>query len=139
MVLMLLIAAEGFCQQPISKDRLLDKKTFLITLTKKASKKVESFDDEISFRSGKMGSRKLQTEDGFIKGEYIVTGTVDMDEDKVIRFQGINKNAKDRSLKWEGTVFGESIEGTATVSKNGKIKEEYFFAGKLKQRGKQRK
>ena len=138
-VLLVLCSSGVFAQKRPPKDKLLDKKTFWTTVTLKAKKKMVSFEDEMSFRSGKMGSRILQTEDGFVKGDYVVTETLEMDGDLVIKFQGINKNSKGMSLKWEGTVFGGSIEGKAFVSKKGKIKKEYFFVGELKVRGKKRK
>ena len=121
------------------KDKFLDKKVFWTTMTLKGKKKMITFEDEMSFRSGKMGSRRMQTDEGFIKGEYIVTETIDMDGELVIKFQGINKNSKGLSLKWEGSVFGETVEGKAFVSKKGKLKKEYFFVGELKVRGKKRK
>lgn len=137
--LLVLCCSGAFAQKRPPKDKLLDKKTFWTTVTLKAKKKMVSFEDEMSFRSGKMGSRKLQMEEGFIKGDYVVTETLEMDGDLVIKFQGINKNSKGMSLKWEGTIFGESIEGKALASKKGKIKKEYFFVGELKVRGKKRK
>ena len=107
-------------------------------MTLKDKKSMETFEDEMSFRSNKMGSRKMQTDEGFIKGDYIVTEVIDMDGELIIKFQAINKNAKGFSLKWEGSVFGETIEGKAFVSKKGKLKQEYFFVGELKVRGKKR-
>ena len=140
LVFLLVFCCSGvFAQNRPPKDKLLDKKGFWTTVTLKAKKKMVSFEDEMSFRSGKMGSRKLQTEEGFIKGDYVITETLEMDGDPIIKFQGINKNSKGLSLKWEGTIFGESIEGTAVASKKGKIKKEYFFVGELKVRGKKRK
>lgn len=138
-VLLVFCCSGVFAQKRPPKDKLLDKKTFWTTVTLKAKKKMVSFDDEMSFRSGKMGSRKLQTEEGFIKGDYVVTETIEMVGDQVIKFQGINKNSKGLSLKWEGTIFGETIEGTAVASKKGKVKKEYFFVGELKIRGRKRK
>lgn len=108
-------------------------------MTLKGKKKMVTFEDEISFRSNKMGSRRMQTDEGFIKGDYIVAEVIDMDGELVIKFQAINKNSKGLSLKWEGSVFGETVEGKAFVSKKGKLKKEYFFVGELKVRGKKRK
>jgi hypothetical protein len=137
--LLVFCCSDAFAQNRPPKDKILDKKGFWTTVTLKAKKKMVSFEDEMTFRSGKMGSRKLQTEEGFIKGDYVITETLEVDGEPIIKFQGINKNSKGLSLKWEGTIFGESIEGTAIASKKGKIKKEYFFVGELKVRGKKRK
>ncbi|MFT4524719.1 MAG: hypothetical protein ACI85F_000866 [Bacteroidia bacterium] len=138
-VLLVLCCSSVFAQKRPAKDKLLNKKAFWTTVTLMAKKKMVFFEDEMTFRSGKMGSRKLQTEQGFIIGDYVVTETLEMDGDLVIKFQGINKNSKGQSLKWEGTIFGESIEGKAFLSKKGKVKKEYFFVGELKVRGRKRK
>lgn len=137
-ILAFLISLSSFAQKK-PKDKFLDKKTFWTTMTLKGKKKMVTFEDEISFRSNKMGSRRMQTDEGFIKGDYIVAEVIDMDGELVIKFQAINKNSKGLSLKWEGSVFGETVEGKAFVSKKGKLKKEYFFVGELKVRGKKRK
>lgn len=121
------------------KDRLLDKKTFYTEIQESGKKKAVSLEDEVGFRSGKMGSKMMQAELGFLKGDYIIVNKTDVDGDLILQFEGINKNSKGQSLKWEGQVFGEAISGKATMSKKGKIKKEYEFKGTLKVRGQKRK
>ena len=137
-IFILSISTSGFAQKK-PKDKYLDKKTFWTTMTLKGKKKMMTFEDEMSFRSNKMGSRRMQTDEGFIRGDYVILEAIDMDGELVIKFQGINKNSKGQSLKWDGSVFGETIEGKAFLSKKGKLKKEYFFVGDLKVRGKKRK
>ena len=71
---------------------------------------------------------------GFQMGEYVISEKEEVLGEEVYHFQAINKNAKGMSLKWEGKVFGGQIEGTAIVSKKGKIKEEYAFVGTMKEK-----
>ncbi len=116
------------------KDKILDKKEFSIKLELQddKKKKQEPIEDELSFRSNKAWSQHMQSQanGGFLRGDYAVKKEEVLGE-KVYVFQIINKNAKGMSLKWEGKVFGDQIEGSATISKKGKIKEEYTFAGTL--------
>jgi len=123
------------------KDRILDKKVFVIQLEPLSDKKrkdPEPIGLELSFRSNRIVSRYMQGPDGggFQAGEYAIYDTDEILGEKRYRFEGINKNAKGESLKWMGTVYGDRIEGTATVSKKGRIKREYTFTGALKQKRK---
>jgi hypothetical protein len=122
------------------KDKILDRKVFVITMEDQSDKrgKADPFEEELSFRSNKMTSKKMRYSDkgGFQAGEYVISNKEEVLDEKVYHFQAINKNAKGMSLKWEGKVFGGQIEGTAIVSKKGKIKEEYTFTGALKEKRK---
>lgn len=135
--LMVLVFTDSLAQK-VAKDRILDRKTYRVELVLvDAKKKQESvFEEELSFRSGKLSTLALKTTDmgGFVAGDYQIYDTVDMMDEKLYRFEAINKNSKEMSLKFVGTVFGEKIEGTATVSKNGKVKEKYTFSGTLKKK-----
>lgn len=135
LLLLILLFGRNFAfSQSRSKDRALDKKEFSIVLElqEDKKKKQEPIEDELSFRSNKAWSRHMQSQSngGFLRGAYAVKPEEMMGE-KIYHFQIINKNAKGMSLKWEGKVFGDQIEGTATISKKGKIKEEYTFKGSL--------
>jgi len=131
------VSADALAQK-IAKDRILDRKTFKVELLLVDTKKKQEgvIEEELSFRSGKLSTLALKTTDmgGFVAGDYQIYETVDMMDEKLYRFEAINKNSKDMSLKFVGTVFGEKIEGTATVSKNGKVKEKYTFSGTLKKK-----
>lgn len=122
-----------------TKDRLLDKKTYYTEIQEIGKKKTVTLEDELAFRSGKMGSKLMQIEQGFLKGDYIIAKKTDVDGEMILHFEGINKNSKGQSLKWVGQVFGQGISGKATLSKKGKIKKEYEFNGELKVRGQKRK
>lgn len=133
-VLFLFLSAFSFAQRP-PKDKILDKKTFTIIMRQKEEnekKRKEPFDDELNFRSNKAWSKVMQGSDNgmFLRGDYVVSKEEVLGE-SVYRFQIINKNAKGMSLKWEGKVFGDQIEGTAIISKKGNVKDEYTFSGTL--------
>jgi hypothetical protein len=123
----------GFSQKR-PKDRVLDKTEFTINLELQDDKKGKSepIEDELSFRSNKAWSKHMQSQanGGFLRGDYAVKKEGVLGEEIHV-FQIINKNSNGMSLKWEGKVFGDRIEGTATVSKKGKVKEEYTFSGVL--------
>lgn len=122
------------------KDKILDKKVFVINLepvTEKKKKKIEEpIETELSFRSNRVVARHMQGPDagGFQAGDYVIYEKELVLDEKRYKFEGINKNAKGMSLKWKGSVFGGQIEGTAVISKKGKVKKEYSFKGALKQK-----
>ena len=135
-----MIVQLGFAQRR-PKDKILDRKVFVVQLeevSEKAKKKVEPVESELSFRSNKLVARYMQSPDagGFQAGDYLIYEKEDLLGEKRYKFEGINKNSKGLSLKWKGAVFGGQIKGTATVSKKGKVKKEYRFAGALKQKRK---
>lgn len=121
------------------KDQILDRKVFVVTMElqeEKERKKEEPFEEQLTFKSNKMTAIEMRKPDrgGFQMGEYVISEKEELMNEKIYHFQAINKNAKSMSLKWEGKVFGSQIEGTAIVSKKGKIKEEYVFTGELKEK-----
>ena len=124
------------------KDRILDRKVFVITMElqgkKKKKKETEPIKSELSFRSNKIGDTYMRHPDnwGFQKGEYGIYEKEKVLDEMRYKFEGINKNSRNMSLKWKGAIFGDKIEGTATVSKKGKVKAEYTFSGTLKQKRK---
>lgn len=134
---MLVLVQVAFAQKR-PKDKLLDRKVFVVTMEEVSDKKKkeEPFEEELSFRTNKMSTIQMRSADrgGFMMGEYAISKVEKLGEDVVYQFQAINKNQKGMSLKWEGKVLVNQIEGKATVSKNGKIKEEYTFSGALKEK-----
>lgn len=114
------------------KDRYLDRQDFVVTILdisdrKRVDEPVE--DDQLHFRSNRMYSDHFQ-KTGFLRGAYAVKKEAFSGEE-VLQFEAINKNSKGWSLKWEGTVFADQIEGTAIISKNGKVKQSFSFSGEL--------
>ena len=134
-VLVTLLAAHHSIAQSRTKDRILDKKQFTISLMLKDDKRdAESIIDQLNFRSNKAWSDHLQSlsNGGFLRGDYAILSKEEVLGEYVYHFQIINKNAKGMSLKWDGRYFGGQVEGTAIISKRGKIKDEYTFSGSLK-------
>ena len=122
------------------KDKILDRKVFVVTMEHQSDKKkkINPFDEDLTFRSNKLTSKHMRMSDagGFQPGEYVITEKEEILGEKIYHFQAINKNSKSMSLKWEGKIFGDQIEGKATVSKKGKVKQEFQFAGSIKQKKK---
>lgn len=137
-VLLLAIFALPSFAQRRPKDKLLDRITFVVIMDDQSdkNKKVESFEEELSFRNNRMSTRQMQTPDrgSFQMGDYAISKVEKIMDDAVYHFQAINRSPKGISLKWEGKVLGSRIEGKATVSKKGKIKEEYSFSGEKKEK-----
>ena len=114
------------------KDKELDGKTYTVELTQQGGKKTpKPISDELNFKSDKFKSKAMFEESQFTPAAYTVT--VDTTESpKAVAFDCESKNNDDEILHWVGTVKGEAIEGTATLSKKGKTKKEYAFSGTLK-------
>jgi hypothetical protein len=135
-IILEVVVSQNLAAQSRPKDKLLHQKVFVITMehqSEKKNKQRDPFEDELSFRSNKGWSKVMQnaSNGGFVRGDYAVKKEEVLGE-KVYKFQIINKNSKGFSLKWDGEVFGDQIKGTATISKKGKVKEEYAFTGALK-------
>lgn len=112
-------------------DEVLNGKTFSILNLEGGKKISDPIVDELFFKSDKLKSKVLATENKFKPEFYTVC--VDPACLQVI-FECISMNDAGETLHWEGTVKGDEIEGTATLSKKGKIKKQYAFFGNLKNR-----
>ena len=87
--------------------------------------------DEISFKSEKLNSKFMTAQNHFPAAAYTVT--VDSSATPAtISFVSEGKSSDGEDIKWEGTVTGDDIEGTATISKKGKTKKEYSYTGSVK-------
>ena len=96
--------------------------------------KKKSAPDEIGFANNKLKS-KFFLEKKFAADVYTVT--VDSSSgDRTVTFDATLKNDGEEELVWNGTIKGTEVEGTAVLSKKGKVKKEYSFAGSLKQKKK---
>ncbi len=118
--------------QKKEKDKVLANKTYTIEFTDKNAKKPKPVADEISFKSEKLTSKFMTTEYKFTPCPYNVSvdSTV---SPKVITFDAESKNQGGDMVKWQGTITGESVEGTAVITnKKGKTANEYSFTGELK-------
>ncbi|TAL59714.1 MAG: hypothetical protein EPN85_08795 [Bacteroidetes bacterium] len=121
--------------QKKAKDKVLVNKVFVIEMTETTSKKVgKKENDEISFKSEKLNSKWMTSNNHFPAAPY----TVEVDSSSTpwtVTFTSEGKNTDGEDIKWEGTVTGEEIDGTATLSKKGKTKKEYAYTGTLKVKG----
>ena len=113
------------------KDKLLEGKIFTAELNVKGAKKPKPMEDELSFKGGKFNSKTMKTENQFKPADYTVTVDSTSDE-KPITFECDSKNGDDEVMHWTGTITGEAVVGTATLSKKEKVKKEYEFTGTLK-------
>ena len=118
--------------QKKEKDKALAGKVFTVEFTQVGGKKAsDPVADEISFKSEKLNSKFMTTENQFLPTPY--TATVDSsDSYMTITFEASGKNQADEEIRWEGTASGEDIEGTVQIIKKGRVKKEYSFTGTLK-------
>lgn len=109
-------------------------KTFTVEMTETTAMKAGKTEtDEISFKSEKLNSKFMTTQNHFPAATYTVS--VDSSSgSKDISFQSDGKNPDGEEIKWEGTVIEKDIEGTVVISKKGKTKKEYSFTGTLKEK-----
>jgi hypothetical protein len=125
--------ANMFAQKK-EKDKILANKVYAIELTETGGKKAgKPQADEISFKGDKLSSKFMTQEYKFPPSPYTVS--VDSSSSPhTITFQSESKSS-DEVLKWDGTITGDAIEGTAVISKKEKTKKEYSFSGNLKAKG----
>lgn len=117
------------------KDKVLVNKIYTVDFTETGTKKPgKPVSDEISFKSDKLNSKFMTTENKFPAAAYTVS--VDSSSSpKTITFSSDIKNSDGEELKWDGTITDDAIEGTAVItSKKGKTKAEYSFSGNLKEK-----
>lgn len=126
---LLLLSGNTFAQK---KEKFLVGKVFSVEFTELGKKKTTPAKDEILFRADHINSTFMLSENNFTASVY--TTTVDStSKPSVISFQSDSKNKDEDKLKWEGTVTGDAIKGTAVITdKKGKSKKEYEFSGTLK-------
>ena len=118
--------------QKKEKDKVLANKVYTIEFTDKGAKKPKPIADEISFKSEKLNSKFMTTENKLPAGPYTVS-VESSASPKTITFQSESKNVDGEELKWDGTITDEAIEGTAVVTnKKGKTVHDYSFTGTLK-------
>ena len=119
--------------QKKEKDKVLVKKIYTVEFTETGVKKPKPVSDEINFNGEKMSSKFMSSENGFQASPYTVT--VDSSASpKTIAFEVLGKNSDSEELKLNGTITGDAVEGTATVTRKGKTKHEYTFSGNLKEK-----
>ncbi len=126
------LASANLFGQKKEKDKVLVNKTYTVEITETSAKKPKVINDEISFKAEKLNSKFMTAENAIPAALYTVS--VDSTSDpKAITFQSEGKTADGLVVKWDGTVTGEAIDGTAVITnKKGKTVHEYSFTGTLK-------
>ena len=102
----------------------LDGKTFAGSTTEKGKAKADK--DTFVFKGGKFRSTMCDAY-GFTEAAY--TAAV---SDASTRFEAEATSPTEGTMKWKGTVKGDSVEGTAVWSKRGQTDTVYTFKGTLK-------
>ena len=117
-----------------TKDKILANKVYTVDIAETTGKKIgKKSTDEISFKSEKLNSKFMTSENHFPATTYTVTvdSTANPPE---ITFTSEETNADGETLKWEGTITGNEIQATAVISKKGKTKKEYDITGTMKEK-----
>jgi hypothetical protein len=102
----------------------LDGKTFPGEMMEKGKAKGDQ--DTFVFKDGKFRSTACDAY-GFTETAY--AGAV---SDVATTFEAVATSPKEGTMKWKGTVKGDSVEGTAVWTKNGQADVIYTFKGALK-------
>jgi|ERR1051325_2137917 hypothetical protein len=119
--------------QKKEKDKVLANKTYTVEFTETGAKKPKPVSDEISFKSNKLNSKFMMTEHHFQASDYTVS--VDSTSDpKTITFSSNAANPDKETLKWDGTITEDAIEGTATITTKKGKEVQYSFTGNLKEK-----
>ena len=109
----------------------LDGKRFSITLEITGAKRpgINWIKDELNFEKNRMVSKFMSGREHF--RPFKCTFEVDATDTGKIHFKGYGKNDGQSNIKWDGTIAGDSIEGTA-VWTNANGQQTHRFSGKVK-------
>ncbi|MFI5164265.1 MAG: hypothetical protein ACHQHP_03350 [Bacteroidia bacterium] len=117
------------------KDKILVSRTYTVDISETGTKKPKHTPDEIVFKSGKLTSKFMTTEQHFPAGEYAIASVDTAEKYVEITFTSESQNQDGETIKWDGTVTDDAIEGKAVVtSKKGKVVAEYAFSGNEKEK-----
>jgi len=118
--------------QTQKQDKELDNKTFRIKLKQTDGKNSgwQWTEDEISFKAGTLKSKFMSKHEQFPSADCSITVDASSAE-KIIGFSAAHKNTGVSDIKWEGTVTGNKIKGTA-VWTNMQGTRSYTFSGTIK-------
>ena len=114
-----------FAVRASAEKMALDGATFTGTMTEKGKTKADP--DQLVFKDGKFRSTACDAY-GFLETPY--TSAVG---DGATRFEATATSPKEGTMKWKGTVKGNSIAGTAVWIKKGQADMHYTFEGKRKE------
>jgi len=131
LLIFLLSASISVSAQAKHKNNELDGKIFHITLkmTDGQRKGWQWVTDDVSFKKGKLKSKVMSEREEFPAADC--TTTVDSSSHEIIiSFSASHKNTGVSNIKWEGTVTGNKIQGTA-IWTNMQGVQTYSFKGTL--------
>ena len=122
---MLIICQTTFSQKK-SDVRELNGKKFSVNMTlaegKKSSWQWKS--DEITFRSTKIKSKTMFAREHFSPADFIIT----INSEGQIHVTAISKNPGGSEIKWDLTITGDQLQGTATWT-NKQGEQTYLVKG----------
>lgn len=117
------------------KDKVLVNKTFNVNFSETGAKTPANVSDEISFKSGKLNSKFMTTQLHFPAGEYTIVSVDSTEKYVEITFSSESQNPEGETVKVDGNVTDDAIEGSAVItSKKGKKVGEYTFSGNEKEK-----
>lgn len=117
------------------KDRVLANKTYTVEISETGTKKPTQENDEISFKSGKLNSKVMTTKYHFPAGDYSIVSVDSTEKYVEITFSSDSKNPDGETLKWDGNVTDDAIEGKIVItSAKGKTTHEFSFSGNEKEK-----
>ena len=134
LVLISAMSASSIFGQSKKSAGPLDGKVFTVQATENGKKKAKPEPGELNFKGGKMKS-SLFADAGYKDTKY--DATVDSSSaEPSIAFTVNCEIGKEEFFKWDGSINGENIEGTAQLTKKDKVKKSYAFTGTLKSKKK---
>jgi hypothetical protein len=108
----------------LAEGGALDGKTFLGEMTEKGKTKGDK--DTFVFKDGKFRSTACDAY-GFAETAYSAVG-----KEGETTFEATAESPKEGTMKWKGTIKGDTIEGTTVWTKKGQADMSYTFKGALK-------
>ena len=118
---------------------IIEGKAYKVTMTeaKKGGKSGKPEQDVLSIKNGKLRSKLLGREMGAdaISIELTVDSVYREDGYEIlyVEFEGSATNKLEETVEVKGTIDGYGIEGSAEVSKKGKVKRHFDFVGSEKE------
>ena len=140
-VAVLVMFTNAMVAQKVKKEKILDGVNYEITLVEENTKKeTKAVPDLIKFKSGKLTSRYMEDKFKFEKGDFtFVTDSTDV-ENKKIHFNCDMVNETNETIKWDGDIEEDIIEGKIFWIKKDKktksdvIKKSFSFNGGIQKK-----
>jgi hypothetical protein len=129
-----------FCSVALPGDtETIEGKAYKVTMTesKKGGKSGKPEQDVLGIKNGKLRSKLLGREMGAdaISIELTVDSVYRDDGYEIlyVEFEGTATNKLEETVEVKGTIDGYGIEGSAELSKKGKVKRHFDFVGSEKE------